>query len=169
MFFISITLISNSLLCFSISKGTAGTIPTLAPREGNQSSPKSDSSSSVWCGGNTGVGKVLSQPDWLVWNELEGVNGNRAGIIPVSHCSFHCSGAAPHGNEEPPEPTLPAQPVLLCSSVKMGVEKLLQDFCSTITSQEFPSCQQSRSKAWDGWHLQGWEGMAGKSPHLSPQ
>lgn len=65
--FISITLISNSLLCFSISKGT---IPTLAPREGDQSSPKSDSSSSVWYGGSTGIGKVQSQPDWLLWNEL---------------------------------------------------------------------------------------------------
>lgn len=93
-------------------------------------------------------------------------------LLPNHQGSFPFSAAAPHGNEEPQEPTLPAQPVLLCSSVahvKMGVEKLLQDFCSTITSQEFPSCQQSGSKAWESWHLQGWRRMAGKSLHLSPR
>lgn len=99
------------------------------------------------------------------------MNGNRAGShCPGSHCSqttFHCSAATSHGNEQPQEPTLPAQPVLPSSSVarmKMGVGAVEIKYSRTSAAPSHPRNSPPAKKAGDSCSAGLGRGMGRKIP-----
>lgn len=179
--FIYITLPPNSSLCFSISKGTTGKIPTLAPWERNQSSLKSDSkTAAVLFGmeGTRGVGKMLSQPDWLFWNEFEGMNGNTAGSHSrVSHGSQTTTAPFTSLEQLPMEMRSPKSkhclPSQSCSPPAWHRWKWVWEqrkkYSRPSAAPSHPGNSPPANKAWDTCCSAGLgDGWKGKSPHLSP-
>lgn len=125
--------------------------------------------------GTRGIGKMLSQPDWLFWNELEGKDGHRAGSHSrVSHCSQTTTAPFPALQQLPTEMrSLKSQHCLPSQSCSppawhgwKWVWEQWKKHSRTSAALTHPSNSPPASKARDPWHLQGW----GKenSPHFSP-
>lgn len=92
-------------------------------------------------------------------------------VLPNHQGSFHCSA---HGNEQPQEPTLPAQPVLPSSSVarmKMGVGAVGKNIPGLLQHHHIPGIPllptELGTAALQGWGEHGKENQE-NPPNLSP-